>query len=174
MDSSLTNEPVSVHVAALHDLVERAFANQESVVLLFRYANCGGAKDYFIARSVSEFQTVLRHGRPKTSITVFFKNNFPICGLADDDLCLRSIEFLGEVREQYEGIDLVRTDGTKIELDSQYFVYATTLDEIRDWFQQSRGKPVLVGTMEFWHDNSPQMVTVYVPDDDGVVRPGAY
>lgn len=168
------NEPVSSVMPAFRELIAQTFANHERVVLLFRYAYCAGAKDYFVARSPREFDAALMCARAKTSITVFFERNFTLDGIADDDLCGRAIALLPTVYTAHEGIDLIRMDGSSIELDGDHYPYATNEDEIREWFSRNRGSPVLVGTMEFWHDNCPKMVTVYVPDDDGVVRSGAY
>ena len=67
MNQELANEPVSSNCSAFRDLLARTFAMGELTVLLFRYANCGGAKDYFIARSATEFSTAMKQTRPKTS-----------------------------------------------------------------------------------------------------------
>jgi hypothetical protein len=174
MDPSLANEPVSSDCTAFRDLVRRAFASGEFAILLFRYANCGGAKDYFIARSEIELDTVMRRARPKTSVTVFFETNFKLKGNACVQLCELAVEFLPTVHSRYEGVDLIRIDGPTCELDAERFTYATEPTEIRQWFVENDGAPVVAGTMEFWHDNCREIVTVYVPDEDGVVRPGAY
>ena len=174
MDQTLANEPVSADCGAFRDLLGGALARREVVILLLRHANCGGARDYFIARSESELAAVLKHARPKTSITTFFEANFQCQGTADEELCNRAIELLPTLQAAYEGIDLIRLDGPGCELDATHFLYARQPQEIRRWFDENRGAPVLAGTLEFWHDNSPSMVTAYAADYDGVVRPGAY
>jgi hypothetical protein len=174
MDESLTDEPVSIATPAFRELLVRTFADRKVVIFLFRYANCGGAKDYFIARSPAEFETVVNHARAKTSITAFFEGNFKLKGTTDDELCARTIDLLPSVQAEYEGVDIVRIDGPGTELNVEHYSYLTEPEEIREWFRNNSGARILVGTMEFWHDNCPEIVTVYVPDDDGVVRPGAY
>lgn len=174
MNPVLANEPVSSNCSAFCDLLDRTFETGELAILLFRYANCGGAKDYFIARSAVEFATAMKHARPKTSVTVFFQTNFKIKGIANDQLCDETVTLLPSVRSHYEGVDLIRLDGPNCDLDDRYFMCAADVNEICQWFMENKGMPVVAGTLEFWHHNCESMVTVYVPDDDGVVRPGAY
>ena len=57
---------------------------------------------------------------------------------------------------------------------ADYIAYRDQPEGIRDWFRQNRGAPVLAGTLPFWRENCAKIVTVYIPDSDGVVRPGAY
>ena len=116
----------------------------------------------------------MTHARAKTSITAFFQTNFKLHGIADDLLCAKTIELLPTVATEYEGIDLLRVDGPDAELDDVHYDYCTTPEDIQDWFRSNRGGQFLAGTMEFWQYNCPHIITAYVPDDDGVVRPGAY
>jgi hypothetical protein len=171
---SLTNEPVSSTTPEFHELIDRAFANHQPIVLLLRYANCGGMRDYFIARSPTDFQAVLKHAKPKTSITVFFESSFLLSGIADDDLRDRAIGLFPIAHAQCEGVYLIRLNLSGVEMDAERCFYAKGSEEIRDWFERNRGASVTVGTMEYWHDNCSEIVTVYIPDVDGVVRPGAY
>jgi hypothetical protein len=171
---SLTNEPVSSTTPDFHELIDRAFANHQPVVLLLRYANCGGMRDYFIARSPTDFQAVLKHAKPKTSITVFFESSFMLVGTADDDLRDRTVGLFPIAHAQCEGVHLIRVNPSGVELDAELYVYAKEFKEIEDWFERNRGASVMVGTMEYWRDNCSEIVTVYVPDVDGVARPGAY
>jgi hypothetical protein len=171
---SLTNEPVSSATPEFHELIDRAFACHQPIVLLLRYANYGGMRDYFIARSATDYQTILKHAKPKTSITVFFESSFMLGGIANDELRDCTIGLFPIAYAECEGVHLIRMDSCGIELDAERCFYAKNPREIEDWFERNRDAPAMVGTMEYWHDNRSEVVTVYVPDADGVVRPGAY
>jgi hypothetical protein len=141
---------------------------------LFRYAYRGGAKDYFIARSDAELDSILKRACARTSITAFFEANFQLNGVADQNLCGKAIELLPSMATAFDGVDLIRGDGASTELDREHYTCLTKPEEIREWFGNNQGARVLGGAIEFWHDNCARFITVYVPDEDGVVRPGAY
>lgn len=174
MHESLFNEPVSTSASALHELLSQTFKEGQFVVLLLRYAYHGGVKDYYLVRTAAEFDSAMKSTRERTSITVFFESNFKLIGTADDELCAKAVELLSSVKERYGGVDLIRIDGTAFELDEPHFHFCETPEEICEWFRTHHGAQILAGTMEFWRDNCPEVVTAYVPDEDGVIRPGAY
>jgi hypothetical protein len=174
MHESLTIEPVSSTNPEFRRFVLQALAEGKSVVLLFRYPNAAGAKGYFIVRSSTEFDATMNRAPYRTSITAFLEDNFKLRGIANDDLCNQAIDLLATVFAEYEGVDIIRTDGTESELDDEHYAFVATPEEIHEWFRTHKGVSVLVGTMIFWHANCPEIVTVYAPDDDGVVRLAAY
>lgn len=172
MNLALTKEPVSSNIPEFRQIVRQHLEVGEPLVVLFRYANCGGSKDYFIVRNPNEFEQILNKSYPKISITVFFESNFKLKGQATDELCKKAIQLFNQEKITYDGIDIINleNEGTLLE-DNFYF---SGSQEILNHFTEIQGKYVLIGTLEFWKDNCDSIITVYVPDDDGIVRPGAY
>jgi hypothetical protein len=50
----------------------------------------------------------------------------------------------------------------------------TSHKELRESLEEGRGEVVMTGEYPQWLDDSDGIVTAYVPDSDGIVRPGAY
>jgi hypothetical protein len=50
----------------------------------------------------------------------------------------------------------------------------TSHKELRESLEEERGEVVLAGEYPPWLDDSDWIMTAYVPDSDGIVRPGAY
>ncbi|MCP4361398.1 MAG: hypothetical protein GY796_25590 [Chloroflexi bacterium] len=173
MNESLYHEPVSINNPAFISLIDTHLAKGEVVIALVRYANRGGGGDKFLLHSKKEFSDLVGGLNPKTSLSIFFESAFPLIGKADTSMMNRAIELFQEEYEEYEGINIIklnRVDST----ESDQFTFLSTEKKIRAWFQKQSGADVLIGIMNFWQDNNEHIVTVYVPDIDGIVRPGAY
>jgi len=173
MDPTLTNEPVSCAAPAFRRLVGEHVQNGEAIVVLFRYSNSGGAKDYFLVREQRQFDELVAGAYAKTSITVFFETGF-LKGNVCDGLRDSAISLLHSIKAEFGGVDIIRLDGTETSLDMDHLFWLTEEEEITDWFAKRPSTPVLIGALKFWDDNNPNIVTVYVPDADGIVRLGAY
>jgi hypothetical protein len=174
MDIDLKNEPVSTNNPKFSALVDDHFENNELIIVLIRYANSAGAKDYLLVRTKDEFDKLLQQLRSKTSITVFFESAFALKGISNAELRNKTKKLFCEEHEEYEGLDIICTDpklGEKIERD---IMFMQKLEVIDEWLERHHGYQVFIGTMKFWCDNNKDFLTAYVPDDDGVVRPGAY
>lgn len=176
MHPSLAQEPVSCDLPEFRQLVEHHLELGEPIVVQLRYAYCAGYGESFLARSLGDFNAIMEtaRGRRRTAITVYFPGAFALHGHTNHELCEHAIQFLNDHDFERHCVDLVRLDAPGIDLDRNIAPHFTTPDEIREWFANNQGVAVLVGAMEFWHDNNDNILTVYVPDEDGVVRPGAY
>jgi len=173
MDPSLIHEPVSSVAPAFRQLVGEHVQNGEAIVVQFRYSYSGGARDYFLVREQQQFDELVAGAQARTSITVFFESGFlkgNVCyGLRDS-----AISLLHSVKTEVGGVYIIRLDGTGSSLDQDHLLWLTEEEEITDWFAKRSSTPVLIGALKFWDKNNPNTVTVYVPDADGIVRPGAY
>ena len=174
MDNSLLNEPVSTTNPALLTLVDAHLANNEVVVVLIRYANSAGAKNYLLVRTKDEFGSLLKKLAFKTSMTVFFESAFLLKGSADSKL-LKKVElaFAKEYNE-YEGLEIVLLEPQEGAGRNMNILFMQKMELIEEWFREHTGSQTLIGTMKFWHNNNENFITAYVPDNDGCVRPGAY
>jgi len=110
----------------------------------------------------------------KTSITVFFPGNFVFNGIVDGNTAKQLNDALPSLHDENEGIDIVCVDAKDVCLDNENYIYLKNPNQINDWIAKNQGRPILAGMLAFWLDNSDNVLTVYVPDADGVVRPGAY
>ncbi len=176
MHQALTQEPVSCDVPEFRDLVDNHLNLGDPIVIQLRYAYCAGYGESFLARSMEDFDTIMEtaRGRKRTAITLYFPGAFALGGDINEELCEQAIQFLNDHDFEQDCIDVVRLDALGIDLDRNTSPHFKTAEHIREWFGNNWGVPVLVGAMEYWHDNNDNVFTVYVPDDDGVVRPGAY
>ena len=159
--------------AGISPACQLAYTEGEAVIVLLRYSNCGGARGYFLIREQRQFDELVTGARAKTSITVFFETGF-LKGNVCDGLRDSAIGLLHSVKPEGAGVDIIRLDGIGSLLDLDHLLWLTEEEEITDWFATRPGTPVLIRDLNFWDDNNPSTVTVYVPDADGIVRPGAY
>ena len=60
MNITLLSEPVSTLNPEFLSMVHEHLAKDEVLVVLIRYANYGGAKDYLVIRAKDEFDTVIK------------------------------------------------------------------------------------------------------------------
>lgn len=173
---AVRDEPLSTANEAFCLVVEDALDRGEELVVLVRHAAAGGAKDYFVVRRPEELAGVLGRRGPRTSISVFFAAALPVRGVAGPETERAALELLAtSSSDPAPGVDALRLDMEGPPLPSTCGPeWLGTADEVRSWFLANRGAPVAVGLLRFWEDNGDRVVTAYVPDDDGVVRPGPY
>jgi len=173
MDETLRKEPVSSLAPAFRELVLNHLASGEVVVLLLRYAYMAGASASFLVRSPQDFNALMAEAKQRTSITVFFEEGSAPKGSANEPLLREAIKLLSEVYDECQGIHSIRLDSPEPRLRPECHSLAKNEGELREWFARDSTAPALIGMMPFWHPNSSDVVAVYVPDQDGEVRPGA-
>lgn len=166
----LDREPLSSEHPVLRLLVRAHLGRGEVVLVLRRHANCGGDRASLLLRSTQDLDRAMAQAPPRDSFTFFFEGPHTLRGLADADLCGRAVELLTTASSQDEGIALVPIEPNKL-YPAMFF--ATTPARVEQWFAEHRGSDVVVTLHDFWEPNDAYRVTAYVPDADGVVRPGA-
>jgi hypothetical protein len=150
--------------------VEEWFRKRRDLLVLIRYAYMAGNRDLEVIPAFEALRTRMARLAPRTSITVFRDHQLPLRGVVDDafiQACLAAIP---------DGTEYVVAEtGLTTAGGQSWFHHAsgTSHGELRDSLERSRGKSVLVGEYPPFTD-SDAVVTAYVPDPDGVVRPGAY
>lgn len=174
MDIALPSEPVSTQNSAFLAMVYEHLTKSEVLVVLIRYANHGGSKDYLVIRTKEEFDTLTRKLAFKTSITVFFESAFAIKGREKNELQKKVAELFAREYDEYEGLDIICLETQKGNDGERNIWFIQDLESIKKWLRQHKDCQVLIGTMKFWQDNNQNFVTAYVPDADGQVRPGTY
>jgi hypothetical protein len=163
--------PISSKDKAFTNTLELWLLNQREILVLIRFSGAAGAKSFEFFSEFSTLSERLGQLAPHTSIIAFRQPQLPFRGVVNDQFisnCLNSIpdgsEFL-----------LVETVRRKAGQTSWFHEAAgETSSELREALEDSRGSPVAVGLYPPWQENSADVVCGIVPDDHGVVKPGAY
>ena len=175
MNQELTQSPISVENPAFLRIVESKLEQGEPLVVLLRYSNSGGDRCYFLLKSIDDFQDMLRETHSKDALSIFFSQSFPIQGIVSLELRDKVIKLLEKIiQDGDDALFVIRLDTSKVLLGMDDMKCFSKLSQIDEWFKSHEGVPVVVDSLAFWQDDSEKMITAYVPDADGQVRPGAY
>jgi hypothetical protein len=151
--------------------VEPWFGAKPEILLLIRYPNAGGARDIELISTLDEFRARVANLAPKTSVTAFRDHTLPHRGTVDDAFiahCLRAIP---------DGAEYVIAETKPRVAGSHSWIHyetGTSHKELLESLEEERGESVLAGEYPPWLKDMEGVVTAYVPDSDGIVRPGAY
>jgi hypothetical protein len=58
--------------------------------------------------------------------------------------------------------------------NASFFIGGESHTELRDDLEDLRGSSAGVGLYPPWLEDTEDVISAYVPDEDGVVRPGGY
>jgi hypothetical protein len=159
----LLNEPVSIDNPAFHTYVTQALREGHTVVMLRRYAYRGGDRDYFLVRTIEDFQQVLSSSRIETlsSTSVFFAT-LPLRGKVDAAIETQIVEYLNALPASDKEVFIIRLDAanTLLDSDEDIFVFMTEA-EVQDWCRANAGVSIIAGGLPFWEKNSERVITVY-------------
>ena len=153
--------------------LESWLCDQREILVLIRYPYAAGSKSFEFFSSPAALFERLRKLTPRVCVTAFKRAQLPLRGVVDDSFiesCLHTIpdgsEFL-----------LVETV-QRVYGSASWFhdIDGKTHAELREALEDSRGNAVAVGLHPPWPwlDDDPDLVSGYVPDEDGVARPGTY
>lgn len=134
----------------------------------------GGARYYYIANSLYDFEKVGDHIYPNTSITAFFESDFTSKNRITEQTASQLINTYGLNEANCDGISLVNCDKPGFDQNDDFVCYFDEPQEVFDWCNKYMGDTFMAGELDFTQNNNPNVITVYVPDNDGKVRPGAY
>jgi hypothetical protein len=144
--------------------------SQSEIMVLIRYTRAAGNKSFEFFTSFAALSERLHQLRPQTCITAFRRAQLPLRGVVDDifiDACLRNIPDGSE----FVVVETVRRTA------GQYSWFhdeaGETHEELRESLEASRGSPVAVGEYPPWLEDSPDMISGYVPDEDALLGPGS-
>jgi hypothetical protein len=177
--------PLSIDSADFLEPVHAAFERYGEMLVLRRLAYTAGADaGWYLVKRVEQWQELLDGGRRKTAYTVILEPELPIRGIAGDELlgevtCL--FDRLGDVMIAVLSPDSAeiglrsvewRTKGWKTK-DAEKGLQDSE-ERILQLFERHKGARVAVGRdLDVWDEDIVQ-ITGYIPDEDGVARPGAY
>ena len=135
------------------------------------YSRAAGSKGFEFFMSFAALSERLSQLPPETCVVVFRQPQLPLRGVVDDAFirkCLSSIR---------DGSEFLVVE-TELRTAGRYSWFhdaaGETHDELRESLEHSRGTPVAVGEYPQWLEDSPDVISAYVPHGDGTVKRGAY
>ena len=153
------------------NVLESWFGNLAEMLVLIRYSASAGSREFEFFASLDALSARMRELPPRTSIIAFRQPQLTLRGVVDDgfiETCLNQItdgsEFL-----------LVET-GRTVAGKASWFHHqdGKTHADLRDALEASRGSPVAVGSYPAWLEDSKELASAIVPDEDGSVTIGIY
>jgi hypothetical protein len=139
--------------------------------VLIRYPYAGGTKSFEFFTSAAALFERLRQLPPRTSVIAFRQPQLSLRGIVDDEFIETRLRNIPEGSEFLVVETAQRTNGR-----ASWFhdMAGETHPELRDALKESRGNAVAVGLYPAWLKDDPDLISGYVPDEDGIVRLGAY
>jgi hypothetical protein len=147
------------------DPVQNVFEAPE-VLVVIRYVYGAGNRDFLILRDMTEFDSLLGALRCRDSVIVMRSFKKIKDGRVDQ-------AFLEGALEKYsEGTSWIIVGEDNFEHTADW-AYAESRDELTEELQDRMGNHVII-VAEPDYINDDDSISAYVPDEDGIVRPGAY
>ena len=144
---------------------------QSEVMILVRYSRAAGNKSFEFYTSFSALTQRLAQLKAETSVTAFRKPQLPLRGYVDDEFIGKCLSFIPAGSEFL----VLETDPR---MATQQWLYhheaGESHDELRQVLDGLRGRLVAVGEYPQWLTDSPDVISAYVPQQDGTVKAGVY
>jgi hypothetical protein len=144
---------------------------QEEIMILVRYSRAAGSKSFEFFTSFAALRERLARLNAETSVTAFRKPQLPLRGRVDDEFigkCLSSIPAGSEF--------LVLETDPRMAVQQWFSRYEAgeSHDELRQVLEGLRGRLVAVGEYPQWLKDGPDLISAFVPHQDGTVKAGVY
>ncbi len=148
------------------------FRDTGEITCLFLFSHAAGNKSFEFFDKVEVFHGRLQELRPRTCVIVFKTCQFPIRGIANDELIERARRDLANSAH----LTVVRTSLITMGSQSWYHHFdcsnlAELEEELGDDF--CWGHPVAVGPEPDWH-NLDITIEAIVPNESGQIERGVY
>ena len=151
---------------AFLDEVRQLASNNEEILILVRYVYGAGSRDFVLLDSMTKFSDLLQCCRERDSVTVMKSFNVICRGIVTDDFIVSAIADY----ESDKSWILIGGDNYEYTAD---WAFAESEAELKEELDARLGNEVcIVSEPDHWSETDA--MTAYVPDSDGVVRPGAY
>jgi hypothetical protein len=157
------SNPLSTTDPAFRDRVISYFNTTFEILILVRYSRAAGAKDFRLFSSVAAVESLLNPLPVSTSVTVFKDPGLSHRGIVDE---LFVVQCLASIAEGAEYLVL--------DIESNDFRAGETHDELRADLKECLGHLVAVGPYPPFCLDSDEIITAYVPDQNGVIKIGVY
>ncbi|NUP10510.1 MAG: hypothetical protein HOW73_31050, partial [Polyangiaceae bacterium] len=140
-------------------------------LILIRYRAGGGNRDFELHRLLETLEGNIARMPAGASVTAFRDRQLPHRGVVNDEFIERAIELVPDGVE-YLLLEQVPT------FDDPFCWYhhatGTSHEELRADLEDSSGVPAAFGHYPPFLCAGDRAIQAYVPDEDGVIRPGPY
>lgn len=160
-------QPLSTADQQFLGSIESWFKTSSEILVLIRYSHAAGSKSFEVLRSFSALRARLSQLPPSTNVIAFKYPYFPLRGMVDDNFIAQCLRFIPDGTEFL----LLETDA---EAQWSSHVAGESHSELRGALESLQGCYVFVGEYPPFWDQSPAVISGYVPDEHGVVTLGAY
>jgi hypothetical protein len=151
--------------------LESWLKSHAEVLILIQYSHAVGNKDFEFHKSFSLLLERLRQLPPKACVTAFRTPQLQLRGIVDDEFIHKCLSGVPD-RSEYAIVDTVAT--TRGQFSSFDFCAGESHHELREDLEGRRGKPVAVGKYPPWQEETSDVISAYVPDQDGNLRRVVY
>jgi hypothetical protein len=151
--------------------LEDWLSSESEVLILIRYSRAAGSKSFEFFTAFARLGERLAGLKTETCVTAFRKAQLPLRGFVDEEFIAKCLSFIPADSEFLVLETVPRAAGKQ-----SWFHHEAgeTHDELRQALEGLRGKPVAVGQYPPWLEDSPDLISGYVPNRDGIVRLGVY
>jgi len=151
--------------------LEHWLREQSEIMILVRYSRAAGNKSFEFFTSFTALRDRLAKLKAETNVTAFRKPQLPLRGYVDDEFIAKCV---GSIPERSEFL-VLETDPR---MATQQWLYhheaGESTEELKHALEELRGRLVAVGQYPRWLKDSADVVSAYVPHQDGTVKAGVY
>ena len=144
---------------------------QSEIMILIRNSRAAGSKSFEFFTSFAALRKRLAGLKAETSVTAFRKPQLPLRGPVDDEFIGKCLSFIPAGSEF-----LVLETDPRMATQQWLFHHEAgeSLGELKQVLQGLRGRLVSVGEYPQWLQDSPDVISAYVPNQNGTVKAGVY
>jgi hypothetical protein len=145
--------------------------DRPEILVLIRYSHAAGNRDFEFFSSFGALANRIRQLPPSTSMIAFRQPQLPLRGLVDESFIASCLDRIPDGSEFLVLETARRTYGER----SWFHCEAgESHAELREALEESRGTRVAIGPHPPWLEESDDVVSAIVPDENGIVRFGVY
>jgi hypothetical protein len=134
------------------------------LLTLVRYHGEAGNRDFLIIRSAAEFDEFFNKRSPRDSITFFKSFSCLRKGIVNSTFIDEALRILSKPDKREFLVIWDKSGG---------WFWAENLEQLEEELEEEMGQSVQILAEPDWF-NEEKAITIYVPDEDGVIRPGIY
>lgn len=151
--------------------VESWLHERSEVLALIRFSRAAGSKSFEFFSLLIDLTRRERELSPSTNIIIFRALQLPLRGVIDDSFIEKCISSIPENSEFLVVETAPRTAGK-----TSWFHHSTgeSHGELRTELQDLRGRPVAAGEYPPWQEDSSNVISGIVPDQEGNLKLGIY
>lgn len=151
--------------------LEQWLKSQGEILVLIRYAYAGGSKSFEFFSSFEALSERLKSLPAQTSVIVFRQPQLLLRGTVDDAFIEACLDYLPDGSEYLVTELTPRVYGRVSWL---HYGDGESHSELREELEDLRGISVAAGLYPPWLVDTDDVISALVPDEHGVVKPGAY